>query len=54
MSKNLAIKSNRKLTTEEMEFLVNDFFACSVSHQSPSGKTVYKMISKEELFDFFN
>ncbi|NLN72702.1 MAG: DNA mismatch repair endonuclease MutL [Bacteroidales bacterium] len=54
MSKNLAIKSNRKLTTEEMEFLVNDLFACSVSHQSPSGKTVYKMISKEELFDFFN
>ncbi len=54
MAKSLAIKTGKILTNEEMETLTNELFACSVPHESPFGKKTFKIISKEELTQYFN
>lgn len=54
MAKSLAIKNGKLLSAEEMETLTNELFACSVPHESPSGKKTFKIISKEELIQYFN
>ncbi len=54
MAKSLAIKSGKILTSEEMETLTNEIFACSIPHESPYGKKTFKIISKEDLYQYFN
>lgn len=54
LSRNIAVKTGKQLSQEEMETLVNELFACSVPHNSPSGKMTLKILSKEDLIQFFN
>lgn len=54
LSKNLAIKTGKLLSQEEMEALVNELFACSAPLESPSGKKTIKILSKEDLNQYFN
>lgn len=49
MAKNLSLKSNKVLSLEEMEGLVDDLFACKVPGISPSGKPVIVNISADEI-----
>lgn len=49
MAKNLSLKSNKILTIEEMQALVDDLFACKVPSVSPSGKIIIINMSFEEI-----
>ena len=53
MAKSLAVKSGKNLTDDEMEILTNELFACSIPHESPMGKKTFKIISREDLNQFF-
>ncbi|MDY0215560.1 MAG: DNA mismatch repair endonuclease MutL [Bacteroidales bacterium] len=54
ISKNLAVKTGKFLSQEEMEALVNELFACAAPLESPGGKKTIKILSKEDLSQFFN
>lgn len=49
MAKNLSLKSNKSLSIEEMQNLVDDLFACRVPGISPSGKPVIVNFTIEEI-----
>ena len=54
LSKNLSIKSGKSLSQEEMETLVNELFACGAPQTSPGGRKTMKILSKEDLSQYFN
>lgn len=53
VARSLAIKAGKKLQLEEMQNIINELFTCSVPEQSPSGKSVVKIISMEEIAQKF-
>jgi DNA mismatch repair protein MutL len=48
-----AIASSQHMRQAEMETLLQDLFQCEAPAYSPSGKPVYRIISRQELADFF-
>lgn len=48
-----AIASSQHLGSSEMDTLLVDLFQCEAPAYSPSGKPVYRIISRQELADFF-
>lgn len=49
MSRNLSMKSLKSFSTEEMQGLVDDLFACKVPSVSPSGKAIIVNYSVDEI-----
>ncbi len=49
MAKNLSLKPNKTLSSEEMQGLVDDLFACKVPGISPSGKSIIVNITMDEI-----
>ncbi len=49
MAKNLSLKPNKSLSSEEMQGLVDDLFACKVPGISPSGKSIIVNITMDEI-----
>lgn len=54
MSKAMAVKSGALLDIASQQGLVNDLFACSESGRSPFNKTVYVVISENDIDNKFN
>ncbi len=48
-----AIAASQHLGSSEMQQLLQDLFQCEAPAYSPSGKPVYRIISRQELTDFF-
>lgn len=48
-----AIAASQHLGSSEMDTLLRDLFQCEAPAYSPSGKPVYRIISQQELADFF-
>ncbi|MBS1755966.1 MAG: DNA mismatch repair endonuclease MutL [Bacteroidetes bacterium] len=48
-----SIKSGTPLLQKEMEVLLNDLFACSISNTTPNGKPTYMSFKKDELDKMF-
>ena len=46
---NMAIKSGKVLSAEEMSNLIDELFACEMPYSTPSGKPTITTISLEEL-----
>ena len=53
MARQLAIKSGKRLKSEEMTQLINELFACSIPAKSPGGQTIIKIIKTEEMDEKF-
>lgn len=53
-AKTLAIKTGTQLSENEQEKLVNDLFSCKEPTRSPSGKTIFKTFTLNELDILFN
>lgn len=53
MAKNLAVKSSKTLSVDEMQGLVDGLFACHVPGVSPSGKPTILNITAEEIENRF-
>jgi DNA mismatch repair protein MutL len=49
-----AVKDGQKLTSLEMENIINQLFACENHNSCPSGKIINKIISIESLDESFN
>ncbi|MDP4290240.1 MAG: DNA mismatch repair endonuclease MutL [Bacteroidota bacterium] len=49
MARNLAIRSGKKLQTEEMQVLIDELFACSLPDKSPAGRSTLSIITIDEL-----
>lgn len=49
MAKNMAIKSGKALTQEEMNNLIDELFACKMPYSTPSGKPTISTFSTDEL-----
>lgn len=49
MAKSLAIKTGKKLLTEEQEYIINSLFACKEPNVSPFNKKIYHTITFEEI-----
>ncbi|MBT8234684.1 MAG: DNA mismatch repair endonuclease MutL [Bacteroidia bacterium] len=54
MCKAMAIKTGAQLDIASQQGLVNDLFACSESGRSPFNKTVYVVISENDIDNKFN
>ncbi len=52
-AKKLAVRHGKALTYEEMKALCDSLFACSMPQASPTGKTILKIISNEDLSAMF-
>jgi len=53
LARQLAIKTGKRLKTEEMTRLINELFACQIPDKSPGGQTIIKIINTEELDEKF-
>ncbi len=49
MARNMAIKSGKLLTQEEMNNLIDELFACKMPYSTPNGKPTISTISTDEL-----
>ena len=49
MAKSISIKSGKKLSTQEMQHLADELFACQMPYSTPSGKPTITTFSSEEL-----
>lgn len=49
MARSAAMKRGKPLTTQEMQTLIDQLFACEVPFQSPSGKRCFITVDLEEL-----
>ncbi|OFY87240.1 MAG: DNA mismatch repair protein MutL [Bacteroidetes bacterium RIFCSPLOWO2_12_FULL_35_15] len=49
MARNMAIKSGKSLTQEEMNNLIDNLFACKMPYNAPNGKPVITTFSIDEL-----
>jgi DNA mismatch repair protein MutL len=49
MARNMAIKSGKKMTSIEIETLVDQLFACQTPYYSPSGKKVIITVTLDDL-----
>ena len=49
MARNMAIKSGKSLTQEEMNNLIDNLFACKMPYSAPNGKPVITTFSIDEL-----
>ncbi|HSH67407.1 MAG TPA: DNA mismatch repair endonuclease MutL, partial [Bacteroidia bacterium] len=49
MAKNMAIKSGKQLTQEEMNNLIDELFACRMPYSTPSGKSTISTFSLDDL-----
>ena len=49
MAKNMAIKSGRTLTQEEMNSIIDELFACKIPYVTPNGKPVVVTFSSDDL-----
>ncbi len=49
MAKSVSIKSGKKLSTQEMQHLADELFACQMPYSNPSGKPTITTFSSEEL-----
>lgn len=49
MAKSISIKSGKKLSTQEMQHLADELFACQMPYSAPSGKPTITTFSSEEL-----
>lgn len=54
MARNMAVKSGKSLTQEEMNNLVDELFACEMPYHTPSGKPTISIISIDELNERFD
>ena len=54
MSKRMSISKNQKLSTDEMQNLVDRLFACEHPYLSPSNKSVIATFTLEEIIQRFN
>ncbi len=54
LSKNLAIRYEKKMTEAELRHLIDTLFACEVPEISPFGKKIVRILRKEDLFDLLN
>jgi len=50
LAQRAAVKPGTKLSTEEMNTLVDELFACTENKLSPSGKSCFKTLSLEEIY----
>lgn len=50
LAQRAAVKPGTKLTSEEMNVLVDELFACTENKLSPSGKSCYKLFTMDELY----
>lgn len=48
-----AIAASQHMGSSEMDTLLQDLFQCEAPAYSPSGKPVYRIVSRQELADFF-
>ncbi|MDA3906842.1 MAG: DNA mismatch repair endonuclease MutL [Bacteroidales bacterium] len=53
MARQLAIKAEKRLKTEEMTQLINELFACQIPDKSPGGQTIIKIISTQDIDEKF-
>jgi DNA mismatch repair protein MutL len=53
-AKTLSIKTGAKLSEKEQEGLVNDLFSCKEPSVSPTGKTIFKTLTLNEIDHLFN
>ena len=49
MAQSTSIKKGKELSTEEINSLIDNLFACSMPHISPSGKKVFITYELSEL-----
>jgi DNA mismatch repair protein MutL len=49
MARNMAVKSGKALTQEEMNNLIDELFACQMPYSTPNGKPTVVTFSMEEL-----
>jgi DNA mismatch repair protein MutL len=49
MARNMAVKSGRTLTQEEMNLIIDELFACKMPYVTPSGKPTVATFSSEDL-----
>lgn len=49
MARNMAIKSGKSLTQEEMNKLIDELFACKMPYSTPSGKPTITTFSSDDL-----
>ncbi len=49
MAKQSSIKSGQSLSSEEMDELVGQLFACQVPNYSPGGKPIISILSNDEI-----
>ena len=49
MAKSLAIKTGKKLLSEEQEYIINSLFACKEPNVSPFNKKIYHTITFDEI-----
>ena len=49
MARNMAIKSGKSLTQEEMNELIDELFACKMPYSTPSGKPTITTFSSDDL-----
>ena len=49
LSKSICMKAGKKLSDEEMNWLVDNLFSCQTPETSPSGKIVLSILSMDEL-----
>jgi len=54
LAKSSSIKNGRKLSTEEMNAIVDQLFACETPYHSPNGKPIIIKINEEELDQRFD
>ncbi len=54
LARQLAIKTGKRLKTEEMTRLINELFACQMPDKSPGGQTIIKIIDTAELDEIFH
>ncbi len=52
-AKRLAVRHGKALSQEEMKAICDSLFACSMPQTSPTGKTILKIISNEDLSAMF-
>lgn len=50
LAQRAAVKPGTKLSTEEMNTLVDELFACTENKLSPSGKSCFKTLSLDEIY----
>ena len=54
LARSSSIKNGRKLSSEEMNTLVDQLFACETPYLSPNGKPIIIKINEEELDQRFD